>query len=233
MPVPRATPFGRWLDLINQGEAIMKRKIVTIHEEKCNGCGLCITACHEGALRLVNGKAKLVSDDCCDGLGACLPDCPTGAIEIVEREAVEFDEKAVESHRSKSVPDTTAIAGSQLKHWPVQIKLVPVNAPYFHDADLLIAADCTAFAYANFHNDFLKNRIVLIGCPKLDQVDYAEKLTEIFRRNEIRKVTVLRMEVPCCGGIVRAAETAIINSQKEIPCTVVIVGTKGEILDTR
>lgn len=196
----------------------MIRKIIEINEEKCNGCGACATACHEGAIGMVNGKAKLLRDDYCDGLGDCLPACPTGAISFVEREAAAYDEAAV-----------LAAKGSQLRQWPVQIKLAPVNAPWFDDAKLLIAADCTAYAYAGFHQDFIKGHITLVGCPKLDAVDYSVKLTEIIRNNDIQSVTVVRMEVPCCGGIESAVKTALQNSGKFIPWNVVIITTDGSI----
>lgn len=189
----------------------MIRKIIQIDEEKCNGCGACASACHEGAIGMVDGKAKLLRDDYCDGLGDCLPTCPTGAITFVEREAAAYDEAAVKRAQSK------------LTHWPVQIKLSPVCAPQFDGADILIAADCTAYACGDFHNRFMKDRVTLIGCPKLDSVDYAEKLAELFRKNEIKSVTVARMEVPCCGGMERAVRTAIENSGKEIPCRVEIL----------
>ena len=196
----------------------MIRRIIEINEEKCNGCGACATACHEGAIGMVNGKAKLLRDDYCDGLGDCLPACPTGAISFVEREAAAYDEAAV-----------LAAKGSQLRQWPVQIKLAPVNAPWFDDANLLIAADCTAYAYAGFHQDFIKGHITLVGCPKLDAVDYSVKLTEIIRNNDIQSVTVVRMEVPCCGGIESAVKTALQNSGKFIPWNVVIITTDGSI----
>lgn len=202
----------------------MIRKIIQIDEDKCNGCGLCATACHEGAIGMVNGKAKLLRDDYCDGLGNCLPVCPTGAITFVEREAAAYDETAV----LKNQQDKT-----QLRQWPIQIKLVSINAPYFAGADLLIAADCTAYAYAGFHQDFIRGRIVLVGCPKLDEVDYSEKLTEIIAQNDIKSVTVLRMEVPCCAGIEYAAMTALQNSNKFIPYQVVTVSIKGTILNQR
>ena len=198
----------------------MIRKIIEINEEKCNGCGACATACHEGAIGMVNGKAKLLRDDYCDGLGDCLPACPTGAISFVEREAAAYDEAAV-----------LAAKGSQLRQWPVQIKLAPVNAPWFDDAKLLIAADCTAYAYAGFHQDFIKGHITLVGCPKLDAVDYSVKLTEIIRNNDIQSVTVVRMEVPCCGGIESAVKTALQNSGKFIPWNVVIITTDGSIAE--
>lgn len=236
----------------------MKRKIISIDVNKCNGCGLCVNACHEGALQLVNGKAKLVSESYCDGLGNCLPDCPTGAITIEEREAAAFDEKAVQKHiDSKKTSVTPPLAcgcpGSQaktivkektaatqarpvsmeseLRQWPCQIKLVPANAPYFDNAHLLVAADCTAYAYAGIHQDFMRNKITLIGCPKLDAIDYTEKLTEVLKNHEIKSVTVLRMEVPCCGGIVHAVKNALINSGKMVPWNVVTIGTDGNIIE--
>ncbi len=223
----------------------MRRQIIKIDEEKCNGCGECVIACHEGAIGMVNGKAKLLRDDYCDGLGNCLPVCPTGAISFEEREALPFDEAAVLANQaspcacpgsaSKTLnrPKVEAmpLSGmrSQLNQWPVQIKLVPVTAPYFDGANLLIAADCSAYAYANFHEEFIKNHVVVIGCPKLDFVDYQEKLTEIIRLNQIKRVTVVRMEVPCCGGIETAAVSALKNSGKFIPWQVVTITTEGEI----
>lgn len=193
----------------------MIRKIIEIQEEKCNGCGLCASACHEGAIGMVDGKARLLREDYCDGLGDCLPQCPTGAITFVEREAAPYDEAGI----------------SRLRQWPCQIKLVPVNAPYFHKAKLLIAADCTAYTYADFHRDFMKGKITLIGCPKLDGADYSEKLTEIIKNNDIRSVTILRMEVPCCGGLEMAVKKALQNSGKFLPWQVVIISTEGQILD--
>ncbi len=231
----------------------MIRKIIQIDENKCNGCGACAAACHEGAIGMVSGKAKLLRDDYCDGLGDCLPTCPTGAITFVEREAAAYDEAAVKAarkkkkaplpcgcpgtnikkfHRSESAAcsvESPAIE-SRLSQWPVQIKLVPVNAPYFKDANLLIAADCTAYAYGNFHNKFIKNRITLIGCPKLDSIDYAEKLTAIIRENDIQSVTIVRMEVPCCGGLEHAVRTALQASGKFIPWQVVVISTDGKII---
>ena len=198
----------------------MIRKIIEINEEKCNGCGACAAACHEGAIGMVDGKAKLLRDDYCDGLGDCLPTCPTGAISFVEREAAAYDEAAVLAAKEKK-------KDSQLRQWPVQIKLAPVNAPWFDGAKLLVAADCTAYAYANFHQDFIKGHITLVGCPKLDSVDYSIKLTEIIRNNDIRSVTVVRMEVPCCGGIEAAVKTALQNSGKFIPWNVVTITTDG------
>ena len=228
----------------------MFRRIIEIDEHKCNGCGACAAACHEGAIAMVNGKAKLMRDDYCDGLGDCLPTCPTGAITFVEREAAAYDEAAVLAAKAnkqaaapcgcpgsgaraiqrQNVPSAPAAPQSQLRQWPVQIKLVPVNAPWFDGADLLIAADCTAYAYANFHQEFIRGRITLTGCPKLDGVDYSVKLTEILRSNDIRSVTVVRMEVPCCGGIESAVRTAVRNSGKQIPCAVVTISTDGHIL---
>jgi len=252
----------------------MKRNIITIDANLCNGCGLCVSACHEGALQLVGGKAQLVSDSYCDGLGACLPECPTGAIKIVEREAEAFDEAAVAAkqaaekarHPTFSAParetsstppplacgcpgqmaktiarqpvaatseagEPPAAPASALVNWPVQIKLVSVNAPYLKNAALLIAADCTAFAYADFHRRFITNKVTLIGCPKLDEGDYSEKLTAILKANDIRSVTVLRMEVPCCAGIANATRQALLASGKMIPWHVVTISTDGTILD--
>ena len=231
----------------------MVRKIIQIDENKCNGCGACAAACHEGAIGMVGGKAKLLRDDYCDGLGNCLPACPVNAITFVEREAAAYDEAAVLAHQAakrnthpmggcpgsrsmtishEDAPAPAAVsAPSRLSQWPVQIKLVPVNAPYFDGARLLIAADCTAYAYAAFHERFIKGRITLVGCPKLDGVDYAEKLTEILRLNDVKSVTVVRMEVPCCGGLEHAARTALQTSGKLIPWQVVTVSTDGRILD--
>ena len=218
----------------------MIRRIIEIDQEKCNGCGACATACHEGAIGMVDGKATLLRDDYCDGLGDCLPACPTGAITFVEREAAAYDEQAVLANKGQqknvslvSAPASSAAsaAASQLAQWPCQIKLVPVNAPYFKDAKLLIAADCTAFAYGAFHQEFMKGKITLIGCPKLDSVDYSEKLTEIIRNNEIKSVTILRMEVPCCGGLENAAKKAIQASGKFLPWQVVTISIDGKILD--
>lgn len=231
----------------------MLRKIIHIDEEKCNGCGACAAACHEGAIGMVGGKAKLLRDDYCDGLGDCLPACPTGAIRFVQREAAAYDEAAVKAaqaarcaptgggcpgarakalHRAPASPEAPlAPAPSQLAQWPVQIKLAPVNAPWFQGAHLLVAADCTAYAYADFHNRFMRRHVTLIGCPKLDGVDYAEKLTAILRENEIKSVTVVRMQVPCCGGLEQAAITALKDSGKFIPWQVVTLSTDGRIMD--
>ena len=204
----------------------MKRRVIRIDEEKCNGCGICAEACHEGAIGVVDGKARLLRDDYCDGLGDCLPACPLGAISFEEREAASYDEKAVMKNKMENFTPA-----SQLGQWPVQIQLAPVNAPYFEGAKLLIAADCTAYAYGAFHQRFIKNHITLIGCPKLDPVDYSEKLTEILRKNDIKSVKVVRMEVPCCGGIEKAVKTALKNSGKFIPWSVTVISTEGEILD--
>ncbi len=228
----------------------MIRRIIKIDEEKCNGCGLCADACHEGAIDIVGGKARLRSDEYCDGLGDCLPACPTNAISFEEREATAYSEAAVLAAKGQSkgslpcsCPGTNARSinrevsqsasaevPSMLRQWPVQIKLVPVNAQYFDDADLLIAADCTAYAYGNIHSRFIKGRITLIGCPKLDSVDYTEKLSAIIANNSIKSITVLRMEVPCCGGIELAAKRALQISGKDIPLDVVTISTAGDIL---
>ena len=196
----------------------MIRRIIQIDEEKCNGCGACAAACHESAIGMVDGKAKLLRDDYCDGLGDCLPACPTGAITFVEREAAAYDEAAVIRNQRP------------LQQWPVQIKLVPTSAPYFDGAKLLIAADCTAYAYASFHEDFKNEKIVLVGCPKLDSVDYSEKLEEIIRSNNITEVTIVRMEFPCCGGLEMAAKRALQNSGKFIPWQVATISVDGKIL---
>lgn len=261
----------------------MKRRIIKIDEHKCNGCGLCAKACHEGAIGMVDGVAKLLRDDYCDGLGDCLPACPMNAISFEEREALPYDEAAVKaamaerakkaelealaeraeaaaaevrkeptlacgcpgamakaivreeacacSSAEEEVPAALAAAKSELRQWPVQIKLAPVNAPYFDGAKLLIAADCTAYAYGNFHQDFIRGRVTLVGCPKLDMVDYAEKLTEIIANNDIKDVTVVRMEVPCCGGIEMAVKRALQASGKFIPWQIVTISTDGKILD--
>lgn len=212
----------------------MIRKIIKIDESKCNGCGLCAAACHEGAIGMVNGKARLLRDDYCDGLGDCLPACPTGAISFEKREAAAYDEAAVKARSPilSSLPQTASAAHpSELMQWPVQIKLVPVNAPYFDNAHLLISADCAAYAYAGFHSRFMQNKVTLIGCPKLDEGDYSEKLTAILTQNNIKSVTVVRMEVPCCGGIQNAVTTALRNSGNMIPWQVVTISTNGNILD--
>ena len=217
----------------------MKRRIITIDEARCNGCGLCARACHEGAIGIVNGKAKLLREDYCDGLGDCLPACPMNAISFEEREAPAYNEAAVlaakkakEAAAPAGCPGAAcqSILGSHLQNFPVQIKLLPPNAPYFDGADLLIAADCTAYAYGNFHNDFMQNRVTLIGCPKLDMVDYSEKLTQILRHNNIRSVTVTRMTVPCCGGLSYAVQTAVENCGKEIPLHIVTISPDGRII---
>ena len=207
----------------------MIRRIIEIDEDKCNGCGACAAACHEGAIGMVDGKAKLLRDDYCDGLGDCHPTCPTGAIRFVEREAAAYDEQAVLENQKKAAP--AGIQPSQLAQWPCQIKLVPVNAPYFQGAKLLIAADCTAYAYANVHQEFMRGKVTIIGCPKLDDVDYSEKLTQILENNDIKSVTILRMEVPCCGGLEMAAKKALKESGKFIPWQVVTISIDGKILD--
>ena len=233
----------------------MLRKIIKIDEEKCIGCGICADACHEGAIGIVDGKAKLLREDYCDGLGDCLPTCPVNAITFEEREAPAYDEAAVEEAKQKKFEEALFGLGgcpgsharaisrgeeaetfraaspgvSRLSQWPVQIKLVPVKAPYFDGANLLIAADCTAYAYGNFHEEFIRNRITLVGCPKLDEGDYAEKLTEIIANNDIKSVTIVRMEVPCCAGLENAAKRALQQSGKFIPWRVVIVSTDGKL----
>ena len=231
----------------------MIRRIIKIDEQKCSGCGLCAKACHEGAIGMINGKAKLLREDYCDGLGDCLPACPENAISFEEREAPAYDEAAVLAAKSEKNKDTPACGcpgsaskkierkkdeylssqpiQSMLSQWPVQIKLAPVNAPYFNGANLLIAADCTAYAYGDFHNRFIKNKVTLIGCPKLDSVDYSEKLTQIIKNNDIKSVTVVRMQVPCCGGIEHAVKTALKASGKFIPWQINIISTDGKILD--
>lgn len=214
----------------------MKRRVIHIDQDKCNGCGACASACHEGAIGMVNGKARLMRDDYCDGLGDCLPACPTNAITFVEREAAPYDEAAVQANKAalkagKAVDTAFAPTVSRLQQWPVQIKLAPVNAPYFDGAKLLVAADCSAYAYGDFHNRFIKGHVTLIGCPKLDNVDYSEKLTEIIKNNNIKSVTIVRMEVPCCGGLELAAKKALQESGKFIPWQVVTLSLDGQILD--
>ena len=230
----------------------MLRKVIKIDENKCNGCGICVNACHEGAIEMVNGRARLMRENFCDGLGDCLPACPTGAISFEVREAPEYDEAAVlaaKAKREDSLPcgcpgtkaksierkaaplSERAAVQSQLSQWPCQIKLVPARAPYFDGASLLIAADCTAYAYGAFHNDFIRNHVTLIGCPKLDAGDYTEKLTEILKNNDIKSVKVVRMEVPCCAGIVNAVKAALMASGRVIPCQVAVISTDGRILE--
>ena len=236
----------------------MKRRIIEINQDKCNGCGACANACHEGAIAIIDGKAKLIKDDYCDGFGDCLPSCPTGAISFIEREAAAYDEQAVLKNKQKkvqhekmhlhnscpgtkiktiqhikqtNVETTNKAIQSYLLQWPVQIKLVPTNAPYFNGAKLLIAADCTAYAYAAFHEHFIKGHITLIGCPKLDSVDYSTKLTEIITNNGIKSVTIVRMEVPCCGGLENATINALKQSGKFIPWQVVTISIDGNIID--
>ncbi|MBP8639677.1 MAG: 4Fe-4S binding protein [Oscillospiraceae bacterium] len=233
----------------------MLRKIIQIDKDKCMGCGVCAEACHEGAIGMIDGKAELLRDDYCDGLGDCLPTCPTGAITFVEREAAAYDEmavaekqmnkqgemlpcgcpgthsKAIERNETTPCSYHTEEIPSQLRQWPVQIKLAPINAPYFQNANLLVAADCTAYAYGDFHNTFIKNKVTLIGCPKLDSIDYSDKLSEILRGNNIKSLTVVRMEVPCCGGLENAVKTALKNSGKLIPWRVVTISTDGQILE--
>ena len=234
----------------------MVRKIIKIDEDKCDGCGLCVSACHEGAIDLVYGKAKLLRDDYCDGLGNCLPVCPTGAITFEEREAAEYDESSVKTNMENKQPEALACGcpgthskaierdayheqecsqavsvQTYLNQWPVQIKLVPINAPYFNDTNLLVAADCAAYAYGNFHGEYMKNRITVIGCPKLDDGDYSGKITAILQQNNVKSVTVVRMEVPCCGGIESAVKTALQNCGKMIPWQVVTISTDGKVLE--
>ena len=228
----------------------MIRKIIHIDRDKCNGCGACARACHEGAIDIIDGKAVLVREHFCDGLGDCLPACPTDAITFEEREAPAYDEAAVQraqklaqkkpfsgcpGMRAKqfqrgTAPAAGAACPSQLSQWPVQIKLVQERASMFAGADLLIAADCTAYAYGNFHQDFIRNHVVLVGCTKLDDVDYSEKLARIFMRNDIKSITVARMEVPCCAGMERAVKMALKESGKKIPVKTVVISTEGEIL---
>ena len=208
----------------------MKRRIIKIDENLCNGCGLCADACHEGAIGIVNGKAKLLREDYCDGLGDCLPACPMNAIAFEEREAPAYNEAAVLAAKKAKTQAQTGDAPSCLSNFPVQIKLAPVNAPYFAGADLLIAADCTAFAYGNFHRDFISGRITLVGCPKLDGVNYAQKLTAILQNNDIHSITLTRMTVPCCGGLSYAAQTALENCGKDIPLNVVTISPDGRII---
>lgn len=227
----------------------MIRTIIHIDEDKCNGCGLCAEACHEGAIHMVDGKAKLMREDYCDGLGDCLPACPTGAIAFEQREAPAYDPIAVLAAKGKkaaplpcgcpgahakviarpAAPTHTDAIPSALTQWPVQIKLVPITAPYLDGAHLLVAADCTAFAYGNFHQDFIRGHVTLVGCPKLDEGDYAEKLTELFRQNDIKSVTVARMEVPCCGGLEQAVKRALLNCGKQLPCRVAVIATDGTL----
>ena len=237
----------------------MIRKIIKIDEKKCNGCGACADACHEGAIGMIDGKAKLLREDYCDGLGDCLPACPTGAITFEEREAPAYDHEAVMANKAKAdggnkhaqftcpgsmakkiareadeqkvLPEESAAVSSMLSQWPVQIKLVPVSAHYFDGANLLIAADCTAYAYGDFHRKFIKNKVTLIGCPKLDEGDYSEKLTAILEQNDIKSVTIVRMEVPCCGGIAMAAKKALQASGKFVPWQVVTISTDGRIIE--
>lgn len=225
----------------------MIRKIIKIDEDKCVGCGLCANACHEGAIKMSDGKAKLIRDDYCDGLGNCLPVCPTGAISFEEREAAAFDEKAVKESQAPQCTGCKGSSAKEIKHtendevvkssvsrlsqWPVQIKLVPVNAPYFNNANLLISADCAAYAYGNFHEKFIKSKVTLIGCPKLDEGDYSEKLLEIIKNNNIKSITLVRMEVPCCKGLENALKTALLKSGKLIPWQIVIISAEGEIIE--
>lgn len=213
----------------------MLRKIIEIDETACNGCGLCVTACHEGAIGLVNGKACLMRDDYCDGLGDCLPACPTGAIAFVEREADAYDETAVlvAKGEARATKLQDAPRPSELASWPIEIKLAPVQAPYFQGANVLIAADCAAFAYADFHRDFMRGRVTLIGCPKLDGVDYSQKLEAVFAGNDVASVTVARMEVPCCGGLEHAARTALEHAGKRVPFEVAVISTRGALLERR
>ena len=229
----------------------MLRKIVNINEEKCNGCGACAAACHEGAIVMIDGKAKLIKEDYCDGLGDCLPACPADAITIEEREAAAYDHDAVMARleamkdpalraaiekmelselTAKTSSEPNGYTPSQLKNWPVQIKLSPIRAPFFNDCKLLIAADCTAYAYSNFHKDFIADHVTLIGCPKLDAVNYTDKLAEIFRQNAIQEIVVTRMTVPCCGGMSGAVAQAVAACGKEIPLKIVTIDTDGSIV---
>ena len=232
----------------------MIREIIKINRKKCNGCGICVDACHEGAIGMVNGKAKLLRDDYCDGLGDCLPVCPTGAITFEERIAAPYNQATVDSRMAKSAKTTPSVSGclgsdtrtikrnpkpiattpshtdSQLMQWPVQIKLINVNAPYFDGASLLVAADCTAYAYGDFHGSFMKNKITIIGCPKLDEGDYSEKLTQILSQNDIRSITIVRMQVPCCAGIENAVFTALMNIEKMIPWQIITISPDGEVI---
>jgi NAD-dependent dihydropyrimidine dehydrogenase PreA subunit len=207
----------------------MIRRIITIDEEKCNGCGLCAGACHEGAIGMVEGKAKLLREDYCDGLGDCLPACPVNAISFEEREAPAYDEAAVLRAKQQKENPVASVPG-QLTNWPVQLKLSPISVPCFAGADLLIAADCTAYAYGNFHKDFIRGKTTLIGCPKLDMVDYSQKLAAILENNEIKSITVVRMTVPCCGGLTYAVENALTASGKDIPLQVVTISPDGQIV---
>lgn len=209
----------------------MKRRIIEIDAQKCNGCGLCATACHEGAIGMVDGKAQLLREDYCDGLGDCLPACPMGAITFIEREAAAYDEAAVKVHleKKRQKPEVRTLRKSQLQNWPVQIKLAPMQAAYYEGAELLVAADCTAFAYAAFHEDFIHGKVVLVGCPKLDGMDYTMKLLRILQYNDVKSVTVVRMEVPCCGGLEFAAKRAVEESGKALPMNVVTIRTDGSI----
>jgi len=224
----------------------MLRRIIKIDQEKCNGCGACAAACHEGAIGMVDGKAVLTREDYCDGLGDCLPACPLDAISFEEREAPAYDAAAVENAKKQKLPcgcpgtacrtmertevSTGGAVPSCLTNFPVQLKLVPVNAPYFRQANLLIAADCTAYAYGNFHRELMQGKVTLIGCPKLDAADYAEKLTEIFRENTVASVTVARMTVPCCGGLEQAVKQAVLRSGRDIPCTVKVISPDGKMI---
>lgn len=207
----------------------MIRRIITIDKDKCNGCGQCATACHEGAIGMVDGKARLLREDYCDGLGDCLPACPTGAITFEEREAPAYNEAAVLAAKNARATATEAIP-SQLENFPIQIKLAAPNAPWLSGSELLIAADCTAYAYGSFHRDFMQGKVTLIGCPKLDSVDYSEKLTQILENNDIRNITVVRMQVPCCGGLPFAVTNAITASGKDIPLSVVTISADGRII---